>query len=131
MDFKTLIDTFNKLKELLQVKRETIIKKELEKLNETDEQIRELSEFLVKNNYSEIVKTFGAEEKKQIKEAAEEIKNLEKNNEILIKHSLDVINGLLSGILNIASIENCSYDAKGKNRVEQDPYRISSITEEA
>ena len=39
----------------------------------------------------------------------------------------------LSGILNIAQNEthSHSYDSKGKNCVDEDTYRISSITEEA
>ena len=53
------------------------------------------------------------------------------NNEILIKHSLGVINNILSGILNIAQSEKCSYNSKGIGCNDSESLDISSITEEA
>jgi hypothetical protein len=61
----------------------------------------------------------------------EEIKTLQENNEILIKHSLNVINNILSGILNIAQNEKTSYNAQGKGCQDSESLDISSITEEA
>ena len=61
----------------------------------------------------------------------ERIKILQENNEILIKHSIGVINNILSGILNIAAHDKSSYDAKGQGCTDSETLDISSITEEA
>ena len=79
---------------------------------------------LVNNNFSD-------DEKQNLKKLGEEIKVIQKNNEILIKHSLDVINNILSGILNIAQNEKTSYNARGVGCQDSESLDISSITEEA
>ena len=73
---------------------------------------------------------FSDDEKKQLKQLGEEIKNLTQNNEILIKHSLGVINGILSGILNIAQKEKNSYNSRGQG-TNDESMDISSVIEEA
>ena len=74
----------------------------------------------------------------QAKKAPDEVEDFKQEDIALIENNskvntLDVINGLLTGILNIAQNEthSHSYDSKGKNCVDEDTYRISSITEEA
>ena len=69
-------------------------------------------------------------EKNELRTIAKEIKELNKNNEILINHSLNVINEMLSGILNIAQSEKSSYNEKGI-KTNQKSLDISSITKEA
>ena len=74
---------------------------------------------------------FMQNEKDELKKLGEEIKVLQENNEILIKHSLGVINNILSGILNIAQNDKCSYNSRGMGCQDSESLDISSITEEA
>ena len=133
MNFNDLKENLSKLKNLLSIKKEAIVKNDIETLTKTDEDIVVIFEEIKKVDLKEATKSLTDSEKAQIRQLSQEIKKLENDNEILIKHSLDVINGLLSGILNIAQNETYShsYDSKGKNCVDEDTYRISSITEEA
>lgn len=133
MNFNDLKENLSKLKNLLSIKKEAIVKNDIEALTKTDEDIVVIFEEIKKVDLKEATKSLTDSEKAQIRQLSQEIKKLENDNEILIKHSLDVINGLLSGILNIAQNEthSHSYDSKGKNCVDEDTYRISSITEEA
>ena len=110
-------------------KKEAIIKKNLEVLNLTDEAIIVLAEKI--NRFDLVNNNFSDDEKQNLKKLGEEIKVIQKNNEILIKHSLDVINNILSGILNIAQNEKTSYNARGVGCQDSESLDISSITEEA
>ena len=101
MNFEKIWGIYEEIKTLLEQKRQAIIKKDLDKLNSSDEQIKVLCETLEKINVIEISKEFSIEQKEQLKALGREIKTLQENNEIFTKHSLDVINGLLSGIFNI------------------------------
>lgn len=129
MNYKEVYNTFLELKEILNQKKEAIIKKNLEALNSTDEAIIVLVEKI--NKFDILNNDFSLEEKENLKKLGEEIKIIQKNNEILIKHSLDVINNLLSGILNIAQNDKNSYNAKGISCQNNESLDISSITEEA
>lgn len=133
MDFNKLKENLSKLQNLLSIKKEAIIKNDIEILTKTDEEIVVIFEDIQKTNLKEEIEFLNENEKAEIKKIVQEIKKAENDNEILIKHSLDVINGLLSGILNIAQNENHShsYNSKGENCVDDEAYRISSITEEA
>ena len=117
MEFIEIKENLEKLKSFLNQKKEAIIKKEIETLN--------------KNDYKKFIENFEAKEKEELKAISLEIKKLEEANQNLIKHSLDVINGLLFGILNITNNENSSYNSEGKNLTDESQYTISSITEEA
>ena len=75
--------------------------------------------------------SFSEDEKENLRKLGEEIKTLQENNEILIKHSLGVINNILSGILNIAQNDKCSYNSRGLGCQDSESLDISSITEEA
>jgi len=129
MNYNDVYNTFLELKEVLKTKKEAIIKKNLEVLNSTDESIivllEKIGKFNIQNN------DFSQSEKENLKKLGEEIKVLQENNEILIKHSLNVINNILSGILNIAQNEKTSYNAKGISLQNSESLDISSITEEA
>lgn len=129
MNYKEVYNTFLELKEILNQKKEAIIKKNLEVLNSTDEAIIVLVEKI--NKFDILNNDFTSEEKENLKKLGEEIKIIQKNNEILIKHSLDVINNLLSGILNIVQNDKNSYNAKGISCQNNESLDISSITEEA
>ena len=129
MEYNEVKNAFLELKDILIKKKEAIIKKNLEALNSTDEAImvilEKISKFdLVNNNFDE-------NQKIELKELGSQIKVIQENNEILIKHSLDVINNILSGILNIAQNDKCSYDAQGRGCQSNESLDISSITEEA
>ena len=87
--------------------------------------VEKINKFDLQNN------SFSSDEKQSLKKLGEEIKVIQENNEILIKHSLDVINNILSGILNIAQNEKTSYNAKGAGCQDSESLNISSITEEA
>ena len=129
MNYNEVYATFLELKEVLLNKKEAIIKKDLEVLNLTDEAVivlvEKINRFDLQNN------NFSDDEKRNLKKLGEEIKVIQKNNEILIKHSLDVINNILSGILNIAQNEKTSYNARGVGCQDSESLDISSITEEA
>ena len=129
MNYNEVYATFLELKEVLLNKKEAIIKKDLEVLNLTDEAVivlvEKINRFDLQNN------NFSDDEKRNLKKLGEEIKVIQKNNEILIKHSLDVINNILSGILNIAQNEKSSYNAQGRGCQSNESLDISSITEEA
>lgn len=129
MNYNEVYSSFLELKEVLLNKKDAIIKKNLEVLNSTDEAVivllEKINKFDLKNN------SFSNSEKENLKKLGEEIKVIQENNEILIKHSLDVINNILSGILNIAQNEKTSYNAKGAGCQDSESLNISSITEEA
>ena len=129
MNFEEVYGAFLELKEILITKKEVIIKKNLEVLNSTDEAMVVALERIKK--YDILNNNFGEEQKESLKKLGKEIKILQENNEILIKHSLDVINNILSGILNIAQNEKTSYNAKGIGCQDSESLDISSITEEA
>ena len=129
MEFNEVKNAFLELKEVLLNKKEAIIKKDLEALNATDEATMVLLEKI--NKFDILNNDFSQEEKEELKQLGLEIKKIQENNEILIKHSLNVINNILSGILNIAQNEKTSYNSKGAGCQNSESLDISSITEEA
>ena len=130
MDFEKILSIYTEIKTLLETKKQAIIKRDLDKLNACDEQIKVLCESLTKIDIIEISQDFSLEQKEQLKALGREVKTLQENNEILTKHSLDVINGLLSGIFNIIQSDKKTYGAKGQS-LGDESLEISSITEEA
>lgn len=131
MNYQEIYQIYFKLKENLALKKEAVIKKNLDELLRIDEELIVLCEQLKTIDIKKSFADFSQEEKINLKELALEIKKLENNNEILIKHSLDVINNLMSGILNIAKKDITSYNSKGMNCANTDVLGTSSITEEA
>ena len=131
MDYNLIYNTFLELKTTLEAKKHSIINKNLEELNSADDNIVALCEKIAKFDLQNNSNALSDEQKHKLKEIGAEIKVLEENNEILIKHSLDVINDTLSGILNIVDNEKTSYNAKGIGCQNSESLNISSITEEA
>ncbi len=131
MIYSEVFEAYKELEENLTQKKEAIIKKDLEKLNSLDENLKVLVEKINKFDLKNSPNTFSDEQKAELRQLGEKIKVIEENNEILIKHSLGVINGLLSGILNIAQSEMNSYNSKGMSYSDDESLDISSITEEA
>ncbi len=131
MNFNEILNAYLELKEILEKKKQAIVNKNLETINKADENTVVLCEKIAKFNLKNAPNDFSEAQKEQLRTLGKEIRDLQKNNEILIKHSLDVINDLLSGILNIARNENRSYDSKGLGKCDNDGLDISSITEEA
>lgn len=129
MNYSEVYNAFLELKSVLENKKQAIIKKNLEQLSAMDEATIVLVEKI--NKYDLQNNNFSQEEKENLKKIGEEIKVIQQNNEILINHSLNVINNILSGILNIAQNEKSSYDAKGASCQNSESLDISSITEEA
>ena len=129
MNYSEVQSAFIELKEVLLKKKEAIIKKDLEVLNSADETsivlLEKINKFDIQNN------NFSVKEKEELKKIGLEIKKIQENNEILIKHSLNVINNILSGILNIAQNEKTSYNSRGAGCHNSESLDISSITEEA
>ena len=126
MEFEEVYNTFSELKNTLEEKKQAIIKKNLEKIASCDETSIALCEKIQKFNLDK-PNDFTNEQKAKL---GQNIKVLEENNEILIKHSLDVINNILTGILNIAQNEKSSYNEKGIGLRNSESLDISSITEE-
>ncbi len=128
MTFDEIYSTYKQLKNNLIEKKQTIIQKDLEKMQVLDENMSELCEKITKFDFEKY--NLSNEEKDELKKIVVEIKELNKNNEILINHSLNVINGLLSGILNIVHKEKNTYNEKGI-KTQENSLNISSIQEEA
>ncbi len=128
MTFDEIYSTYKLLKENLIEKKQSIIQKDLEKMQVLDENMIQLCETIAKFDFDKY--NLKETEKNELRTIAKEIKELNKNNEILINHSLNVINEMLSGILNIAQSEKSSYNEKGI-KTNQKSLDISSITKEA
>ena len=129
--YQEVLNTFLELKGLLSAKKEAIIHKKLDDLARIDENTVILSEKISKFKLEKMRESFEEEQKQELKKIGEQIKVLQENNEILIKHSISVINNILSGILNITANDNISYNSKGKSCADGETLDISSITEEA
>ena len=128
--FEKILEIYLTIKNLLEKKQQALIKKDLEMLASCDENlICAYNE--VKNIYENKDKfTISDEQKKQLNEITAQIGHLQKNNEVLITHSLNVINKIFEGILNITSAKNADYNHLGKKN-QDSGLDISSITEEA
>ena len=128
--FEKILEIYLTIKNLLEKKKQALIKKDLEMLASCDENlICAYNE--VKNIYENKDKfTLSDEQKKQLNEITAQIGHLQKNNEVLITHSLNVINKIFEGILNITSAKNADYNHLGKKN-QDSGLDISSITEEA
>lgn len=128
--FEKILEIYLTIKNLLEKKQQALIKKDLEMLASCDENlICAYNE--VKNIYENKDKfTLSDEQKKQLNEITAQIGHLQKNNEVLIAHSLNVINKIFEGILNITSAKNADYNHLGKKN-QDSGLDISSITEEA
>ena len=131
MNYQEVFSVYDELKETLKLKKQALIQKNLEEINKLDEHCTVLCEKIARFDLKNKPNNFSEEEKINLKKLGEEIKKLQENNEILIKRSLDVINGILSGILNIAQSDKCSYNSKGESMKDAESLGISSITEEA
>ena len=128
--FEKILEIYLTIKNLLEKKQQALIKKDLEMLASCDENlICAYNE--VKNIYENKDKfTLSDKQKKQLNEITAQIGHLQKNNEVLITHSLNVINKIFEGILNITSAKNADYNHLGKKN-QDSGLDISSITEEA
>ncbi len=131
MDFNEVYSAYEELKENLVQKHDVIISKNMEELNRLDEACCVIIDKIKKFNLDKEPNDFTDEQKQKLRELGEETKKIEKNNEILIKHSLGVINNLLSGILNIVQSDKNTYNAQGIECTTDESLDISSITEEA
>ncbi len=131
MEYIDVYNAYKELEENLLQKKEAIIKKDLEELNKLDENLKVLVEKINRFDLKNSPNDFTDKQKEELRQLGEKIKVVQENNEILIKHSLGVINGLLSGILNIAQSEMNSYNSKGLSCSDDESLDISSITEEA
>ena len=131
MDFDKVYGAYEELKENLIQKHDVIIKKNMEELNKLDETSYVIIDKIKKFNLDSEPNDFTEEQKQKLKNLGLEIKKIEENNEILIKHSLNVINNLLSGILNIVQSDKNIYNAQGVGCTIDESLDISSITEEA
>ena len=128
--FEKIKESYITIKTLLEQKQEALIKKDLEGLANCDEKlICAYNE--IKAIYENKEKfSLTQEEKNELNEITATIGQLQKNNEVLITHSLNVINKIFEGILNITSAKNADYNHLGKKN-QENCLDISSITEEA
>lgn len=128
--FEKILEIYLTIKNLLEKKQQALIKKDLEMLASCDENlICAYNE--VKNIYEQRDKfTLTRGEKDELNKITAQIGQLQKNNEVLITHSLNVINKIFEGILNITSAKNADYNHLGKKN-QDSGLDISSITEEA
>ena len=131
MDFEKVYSAYEELKENLVQKHDVIIKKNMEELNRLDEMSYVIIDKIKKFNIESEPNSFTDEQKQKLRTLGQEIKKIEKNNEILINQSLGVINNLLSGILNIVQPDKNIYNAQGTSCTIDESLDISSITEEA
>lgn len=131
LTFEEVKQKYIELKELLEHKKQVLIKKDVEELARIDEKLICLYNDIkvVHTHKSEL--NFTQEEKDQLNNLAQVINQTQKDNEVLILHSLSVINKLFEGILNITSSGKDEYNRLGKKNQTNEFVDISSITEEA
>lgn len=131
LTFEEVKQKYIELKELLEHKKQVLIKKDVEELARIDEKLICLYNDIkvVHTHKSEL--NFTQEEKDQLNNLAQVINQTQKDNEVLILHSLSVINKLFEGILNITSSSKDEYNRLGKKNQTNEFVDISSITEEA
>lgn len=128
--FETIKENYINLKNLLEIKQEALIKKDIDTLTSTDEKLICI--------YSEIKAIYDNKDKlslsiaqkEELNEITQSIGQLQHDNEVLIAHSLNVIDKIFEGILNITSAKNADYNHLGKKN-QGTSFDISSITEEA
>ena len=130
MEYEEVYNTYQELKTALTDKKDAIIHRDLEKLSQLDENILIICNKIDKFNLKNSQNNFTIEQKRRLKTLGGEITVIQENNKILIEHSINVINNILSGILNVAAKNRASYNARGKCDTNED-LDISSITEEA
>ena len=128
--FEKIKEIYINIKTLLEDKQKALIKKNLELLASCDEKLicayDEIKAIYEKKDEFELNQS----QKKELNEITERINKLQKDNEVLITHSLNVINKIFEGILNISSAKNADYNHLGKKN-QDSTLDISSITEEA
>ena len=128
--FEKIKESYITIKTLLEQKQQALVKKDLEGLSSCDEKlICAYNEIKVIYEQKEKL-NLTREQKDELNEITAQIGHLQKNNEVLITHSLNVINKIFEGILNITSAKNADYNHLGKKNQESN-LDISSITEEA
>lgn len=128
--FEKIKESYISIKTLLEQKQRALVGKNLEELTSCDEKlICAYNEIKIiyerKDEFS-----LNEEQKGELRALSEQIGKLQKNNEVLIAHSLNVINKIFEGILNISSAKNADYNHLGKKN-QDNTLEISSITEEA
>lgn len=128
MDYNSVYNCYEELLNLLITKKEILSNDKPFELSKVDDEIRALSEKIQKIDLKNNSKSYTDAQKEELKKLGYEIKRIEEDNEILIKHSLGVINNILSGILNIK--EENSYNSKGQ-KSNIDNGIINSISKEA
>ncbi len=128
--FEKIKEIYINIKTLLEDKQKALIEKNLELLASCDEKLicayDEIKAIYEKKDEFELNQS----QKKELNEITERINKLQKDNEVLITHSLNVINKIFEGILNISSAKNADYNHLGKKN-QDSTLDISSITEEA
>ena len=128
--FEKIKEIYINIKTLLEDKQKALIEKNLEVLASCDEKLicayDEIKAIYEKKDEFELNQS----QKKELNEITERINKLQKDNEVLITHSLNVINKIFEGILNISSAKNADYNHLGKKN-QEGSLDISSITEEA
>ncbi len=128
--FEKIKEIYINIKTLLENKQKALIEKNLELLASCDEKLicayDEIKAIYEKKDEFELNQS----QKKELNEITERINKLQKDNEVLITHSLNVINKIFEGILNISSAKNADYNHLGKKN-QDSTLDISSITEEA
>lgn len=131
MTFEELKEVYLNLKELLEKKKQVLIHKNADELMRLDEQIicvyNDIK--IIFQNKDELNLT--QDQKDELNKIAQEIHRIEKDNEVLIIHSMNVINKLFEGILNITSSKSDDYNHLGKKNQSSSDFEISSIMEEA
>lgn len=129
--YQEIYSIYEELKVLLERKKEALKSRNLDELSKVDEECLEVNEKFKKYDLKNVLNSFNDEQKANLKTLANEIKILQEHNEMLINHSLGVINNTLAGIINIVQSDSTSYNAQGKTQGDKDGLNISSITEEA
>ena len=128
--FEKIKESYISIKTLLEQKQRALVEKNLEELTSCDEKL------ICAHNEIKIIYerkdefSLNEEQKEELRALSEQIGKLQKNNEVLIAHSLNVINKIFEGILNISSAKNADYNHLGKKN-QDNTLEISSITEEA
>lgn len=130
INFEQIKEIYINFEDLLENKKAALIKKDLDSLVSIDEkliciynQIKVISEQKDEINLS-------TGQKEELNKMSENIGQLQQDNEVLITHSLNVIEKIFEGILRITSSAKGDYNHMGKKN-QGTNLDISSITEEA
>lgn len=125
-----LIGVYENLAELQKEKERILISREIDKLSSVDEKIVSLYNHALEISKKRELVNPDPEQVEKINTLYLKISGLEKSNQDLIEHSLNLINKIFTGIMKMVQVQTTEYNQMGKTS-NNDDYRLFSVSEEA